>query len=204
MWVQDHPNIIASSVLPHPWAGTSSSANTSGTQSKLQGPAPEIQQEEVIKRNLARAGLVVAAICTLSMLPLQAHAGQCSQATAAGNWAYTYNGTVFVPNPLPIAAVGHFHQDAKGNVTGSQTFTLGGVAEQEDITGTVTVNADCTGTATIQVFVAGQLQRTSVLSVAYDSDLTHGRAIFQSVTLPDGSHLPVVITFDASRVSSKN
>lgn len=89
MWVQDHPNIIASSVLPHPWAGTSSSANTSGTQSKLQGPAPEIQQEEVIKRNLARAGLVVAAICTLSMLPLQAHAGQCSQATAAGNWAYT-------------------------------------------------------------------------------------------------------------------
>ncbi|MGH9544346.1 MAG: hypothetical protein ACRD23_03940 [Terriglobales bacterium] len=156
-----------------------------------------------MKRNLARLGLVAAAICIASILPLQANAAQCSQATAAGNWAYTYNGTVYAPSALPAAAVGHFKLDHAGNLTGSETFTLAGVPEEEDITGTMTVNADCTGTATIQVFLDGQLQRTSVLAVAYDSGLTHARAIFQSVTLPDGSNLPVVITIDASRVTAK-
>ena len=100
--------------------------------------------------------------------------------------------------------MGHFKQDRAGNVTGRETFSLAGGAEQEDISGTVTVNPDCTGTATVQIFLNGQLQRTSVLAVAYDSDLNHGRAIFQSVTLPDGSNLPVVITFDANRVFSSN
>lgn len=157
-----------------------------------------------MKRNWVHALLVIASFCIASMLPLQAQAAQCSQAAAAGNWAFTYTGTVFAPTGLPAAAVGHFKQSRTGNVTGSETFTLAGVAEQEDITGTLTVNTDCTGTATIQVFLDSQLQRTSVLAVVYDSEFTHARAIFQSVTLPDGSNLPVVITLDASRVSTQN
>jgi hypothetical protein len=157
-----------------------------------------------MKSKMTFAGVVIAMLCITSMLPLQAQAGQCSQASLAGKWDFTYSGTVFAPNPLPAAAVGHFKQDRAGNVTGRETFSLAGGAEQEDISGTVTVNPDCTGTATVQIFLNGQLQRTSVLAVAYDSDLNHGRAIFQSVTLPDGSNLPVVITFDANRVFSSN
>ena len=157
-----------------------------------------------MRHNLVHSGLVIAILCVAGMLPLQARAAQCSQASAAGNWAFTYTGTVFAPTGLPAAAVGHFKQGHMGNVTGSETFTLAGIAEQEDITGTLTVNTDCTGTATIQVFLDGQLQRTSVRAVAYDSELTHARAIFQSVTLPNGTNLPVVITLDASRVSTQN
>jgi hypothetical protein len=157
-----------------------------------------------MKSKMTLAGLVIAMLCITSMLPLQAQAGQCSQASIAGNWDFTYSGTAFASNALPAAAVGHFKQDRAGNVTGSETFSLAGGTEQENISGTVTVSPDCTGTATVQVFLNGQLQRTSVLAVAYDSDLNHGRAIFQSVTLPDGSNLPVVITFDANRVFSTN
>jgi hypothetical protein len=157
-----------------------------------------------MKRNSVHICLVLATMCILTIVPLQAETGHCSQAAAAGNYAYTYTGTVFAPSALPAAAVGRFSQDAKGNVTGSQTFTLAGQAEQEDIAGTATANADCTGSATINVTVNGQLQRTSVLAVVYDSDGNHGRAVFQSVTLPDGSNLPVVLTFDANRLSSRH
>jgi hypothetical protein len=96
--------------------------------------------------------------------------------------------------------VGHFHQDAKGNLTGSQTHTLAGATEDEQISGTTIVNPDCTGTATINVYLDGQLLRTAVVNIAYDSNSTHFRGIFKSLVLPDGSTLPVVITVDGNRV----
>src|SRR6476661_8863054 len=34
----------------------------------------------------------------LSMTPLQAEADHCSTAAQAGNWAYTYTGTIFTPS----------------------------------------------------------------------------------------------------------
>lgn len=156
-----------------------------------------------MKRNFVYAGLL-ATICVASLLPLQAHAAQCSQASVAGNWAYTYNGTVFVPNPLPVAAVGNARLDASGNVAGSQTHTLAGETEVEDISGTYTVNKDCTGSMTINVSLNGQLLRTATLNVAYDTDVNHARMIFTSLTLPDGTNLPAVITVDVSRLATKN
>jgi hypothetical protein len=74
----------------------------------------------------------------------------------------------------------------------------------EDISGTVTVNRDCTATATIDVFVNGQLQRTAVLAAVYDNNMNSSRAIFQSVTLPDHTNLPVVITIDYTRLFPKD
>jgi hypothetical protein len=155
-----------------------------------------------MKRNSVHAGLMLATMSILTMISLPAQASQCSQASAAGNWAYTYTGTVFTPDPLPAAAVGHFHQDTKGNITGGQTHTLGGNTEVEDITGMATVNHDCTGSATINVYLSGMLLRTATLNVAYDSDGNHARMIFTSLTLADGTVLPVVVTNDASRASS--
>jgi len=141
----------------------------------------------------------------IAVAPLQAEASHCSTAASAGKWAYTYTGTIFTQNgPLPAASVGHFSQDLAGNLTGNQTRSVAGSSGVEDIFGTVSVNKDCTGTATISVFVNGQLQRTAVLAIAFDTNMNHGRGIFESLVLPDGTNVPVVITSDNSRVFPKD
>src|SRR5437870_9676550 len=105
-------------------------------------------------------------MCLLSIMTaarLQAESRRCSTAAAAGRWAYTYTGTIFSPSgPLPAASVGHFTEDAEGNLTGSQTRSVAGSSGVEDIAGTVSVNPDCTGTATIRVVANGELERTAV------------------------------------------
>jgi hypothetical protein len=158
-----------------------------------------------MKTNLARALLVLGATFVLALAPLQAEASNCSSAATAGNWAYTYTGTIFTPSgPLPAASVGHFQQDAAGNIKGSQARSVAGQSGAEDIAGTITVNKDCTGSGIIDVLVNGQLQRTTVIALVYDSDGNHVRAIFQSVALPDGTTVPVVITIDGNRLFPRN
>jgi hypothetical protein len=145
--------------------------------------------------------LSLAATLAVALIPLHAQASPCSTAVTAGKWAYTYTGSVFTPNgPVPAASVGHYSQDAAGNITGSQTRTVAGNAGVEEIAGTVSVNADCTGTGTINVFVNGELQRTAVLTLMYDSNGNHVRMIFDSLTLPDGTNIPVVLTIDGNRL----
>ena len=147
----------------------------------------------------------LAFVFSVALAPLQAEASHCSNAAAAGKWAYTYTGTIFTQNgPLPAASVGHFSQDAAGNITGSQARSVAGNSGVEDIAGNVTVNKDCTSTGTIDVLVNGQVQRTAVLAGVYDNNGNHGRLIFQSLKLPDGSNVPVVITIDANRLFSKD
>ena len=147
--------------------------------------------------------LAVVATAMLSLTP-SLHAA-CSNATAAGKWAYTYTGTIFTPNgPLPAASVGHFGQDADGNISGSQARSVAGNSGVEDISGAVSVNKDCTAIATINVLVNGQLQRTADLALVYDSDGNHVRMIFQSLKLPDGTNIPVVLTIDANRLVTRD
>jgi len=154
--------------------------------------------------NIARTLIVLSATVVLSLAPLQAHASHCSNANTAGDWAYTYTGTIFTPGgPIPAASVGHFQQDVSGNVSGGQSRSVAGNPGVEDISGTVTVNKDCTATATVNVFVNGQLQRTTTLALVYDSNGSHVRMIFQSVTSPDGTNVPVAITIDGNRVTSR-
>ena len=156
-----------------------------------------------MKTNFARALLVLGAAFMLALAPLQAQA--CSTAGQAGKWAYTYTGTIFTQNgPLPTASVGRFSQDAAGNVTGSQSRSVAGNPGVEDISGNVTVNRDCTATATINVFVNAQLLRTAALALVYDNNKNHVRMIFQSLTLPDGTNVPVVITVDGNRLFSED
>jgi len=157
-----------------------------------------------MKTNFARALLVLGTTYVLAQAPLQAEARHCSTASTAGKWAYTYTGTIFTPSgPIPVASVGHFSQDAMGNVTGGQARSVAGMPGTEDTSGTVAVNRDCTATATINVFVNGTLQRTSTLVLVYDSNENHVHMIFQSVTLPDGTDVPVVITLDGNRLFSR-
>jgi len=81
---------------------------------------------------------------------------------------------------------------------------VGGSSGVEDVSGTFHVNNDCTGTATIDVLVNGQVQRTAVLALAYDSNMNHARGIFESLVLADGTDLPVVITSDNTKMFSKD
>ena len=156
-----------------------------------------------MKNNFAHVLVVLAvAALALALMPVWANASSCSLANSAGNWAYTYTGTIFTQSgPLPAAAVGHYHQDAAGNIRGSQTRSVAGNSAAEDISGSIVVNRDCTATATINVLVNGQLQRTAVLQGVVDSNRTHARDIFQSLTLPDGTNVPVVITTDVNKIS---
>jgi hypothetical protein len=147
----------------------------------------------------------LAFVFSVALTPLQAKASHCSTAAAAGNWAYTYTGTIFTQNgPLPAASVGHFTADSAGKITGSQARSVAGSPGIEDISGTVSVNKDCTATASVDVLVNGQLQRTSTLAAVYDDNMNHARAIFQSLTLPDGTNVPVVITIDYMRLIPRN
>jgi len=144
---------------------------------------------------------VVLAAVVLGLVPVPAEASHCSTAAMAGSWGYTYVGTVFTPaGPLPAASVGHFKQDAAGNITGSQVRSVAGNAGVEDIAGSITVNQDCTATATINVFVSGELQRTAAIALVYDTNGNHARMIFESLKLPDGTNVPVVLTIDANRM----
>ena len=147
--------------------------------------------------------LTLVAIVLLSLTPGLFAA--CSNLTTAGDWAYTYAGTILANGALPAASVGHYTQDKDGNITGSQTRSVAGSSGVEDIAGTVSVNKDCTATATIDVLVNGQLQRTAVLALVYDSSSNHMRGIFQSLTVPpNNTNVPVVLTIDANRLLPRN
>jgi hypothetical protein len=158
-----------------------------------------------MKTNFVRTLLVLGAVLTAAMAPSRANAAQCSTASTAGNWAYTYTGTIFTPaGPVPAASVGRFHEDSGGNLAGSQNRSVAGQSGVEDISGMVSVNNDCTASATIEVRVNGQLLRTAGLALVYDSSGNHVRGIFQTLVLPDGTNIPVVITIDGNRVTSRN
>jgi len=153
--------------------------------------------------NFLRALFMLGAAFALGSLSAQA--SHCSTPSQSGTWGYTYTGTIFTQaGALPTASVGLYSQDASGNITGSQNRSVAGNSGVENISGNVTVNRDCSASATINVLVNGQLQRSAVLAVVYDKNGNHARMIFQSLTLPDGTNVPVVLTVDANRLSTRD
>jgi len=130
-----------------------------------------------------------------------ARAEKCSLAAAAGKYGFTLNGVAITQaGAVPLAAVGKAILDAAGNVSGSEARSVGGAYADETLSGTYTVNADCTGTATVQFFEAGNLVRTSQLSLVFDNNLREIRMVQKSLTLPNNVVLPVVITVEARKM----
>ena len=130
-----------------------------------------------------------------------AEAQQCSMERGAGYYAFTLSGVAILPTgPVPIAAVGTATLDSNGKVAGTESRSVGGDFADEMLTGTYTVNANCTGTATLQIYESGQLVRTSVLSLIFDSDQQAYRMVQQSLELPNGVFLPVVATAEGRRI----
>lgn len=71
--------------------------------------------------------------------------GSCSNATLHGSYAFTESGTIL--DIGPVAVVGVFQADGKGNLTVVDTVSLNGEIIQENLNFTYRVNPDCTGAA---------------------------------------------------------
>jgi len=137
----------------------------------------------------------------IASLATPAHAQHCTNAKLAGNWAFTLSGTLVLPTgPVPIAAVGAATLGANGTLAGTEARSVGGQYADETETGTFSVNSDCTGSMTINFYEDGQLVRTSVLSIVVDTANTEVRMVQASLTLPDGTVLPIIATVEAKRM----
>ncbi len=141
------------------------------------------------------------AISFFLLLATSLHAA-CTGATAAGTFGFTTTGTLILPTgPAAVAAVGLVSFDLNGNTTGSQDRSVGGAFAHETITGTLTVNRDCTISLLANVYdSSGNLVRTSTIPGVLVDNGKHIRAIFETVTLPNGVNLPSVLTIEAERV----
>ncbi len=155
-----------------------------------------------MKRNIVRTTLAMISVATLYLgLVSAAQAETCSNAKAAGTWGFTLAGTLILPTgPVPGAAVGRLSVDAAGNISGTEARNVGGGFANETITGSWTVNSDCTATMTVNIYEAGALVRTSVLSLVFVDNSRKIRGVQDSLALPDGTAIPVVITVEANRV----
>ncbi len=143
-------------------------------------------------------------LASLLIVPA-ANARSCSLADSAGNYGFTLTGVVILSTgPVPIAAAGRITLDAKGNVSGTESRSVGGGFADETFTGSYAVNPDCTGTATVNFYESGQLVRTSVLSIVFDNNEREIRMVQKSLQLPNGAFLPVVITVEARRVFTED
>lgn len=141
-----------------------------------------------------------AAISFFLLLATGLHAA-CTGATAAGTFGFTTTGTLILPTgPAPVAAVGLITFDLNGNATGSQDRSVGGAFAHETLTGTLTVNRDCTISLVANVYdSSGDLARTSTIPGVLVDNGKHIRAIFETVTLPNGLNVPSVLTIEAER-----
>jgi hypothetical protein len=154
-----------------------------------------------MQQNLARQTLTIAffALLVATMTPA-AQAANCSAATVKGDWALTLSGTLLLPTgSVPVAAVVRATLNLDGTVTGGEARTVGGEYADETLSGTYAVNSDCTGSATVNFYEAGQLVRTSVLAMVFDDNSKQVRMVQKSLTLPDGTQLPVVILVEGKR-----
>jgi len=127
-------------------------------------------QNQFMSRIRAIAVPVVLAGCMLSFLvssnsqagtghlpgALNSGFARCSERTIAGNYAFSIEGTLLLPQggTLLLRGISLAHYDGRGNMTQIDHVVTNGAAPQEEWTpgtGTYTVNPDCTGTQTIDI-----------------------------------------------------
>jgi hypothetical protein len=126
----------------------------------------------------------------------------CSLATVAGKYGFTLTGTLLLPTgPVPGGAVGIVTLDAQGHVSGTEARNVGGSFANETFTGTETLSPNCTATSTLKFFESGQLVRTSVITLVWDDNLNAFRFVQQSLTVPDGTNVPVVVTGEGRKIT---
>ena len=161
--------------------------------------------KQVNRYILTRLSCIVFMTFAMTTVP-SAHAHTCSQATGAGQWAFTVSGSVILPNgaAVPVMQVGSFREDREGNFNGSQTRSLGGGVSKETFAGTASIHSDCSGTATTAPYdESGAVVRTTTVDFVLDEDGNHARSIVTSVVLPNGTSVAPLLTIDYRRVFSR-
>ena len=130
--------------------------------------------------------------------------GGCSNASVAGKWGFTTNGTVVGIGPRD--SLGIFTLDGAGKlVNGKATASLNGSITEETFSGTYMVNPDCTGKLSIVISdLSGNKILTATLDLVFDNNVRELRALFTSAVLPNNTPLATVITVDAKRLFSEN
>ena len=100
-----------------------------------------------------------------------------------------------------MAIVGTFTVDANGNLSGTQTGSMGGQIGKTTFKGTLTMNPDCTGTMTVDVYdQSGSLLRTVVWEAVYVDQAREAFGVATSLTLPNGASLPTIMPGQAKRM----
>jgi hypothetical protein len=124
----------------------------------------------------------------------------CTNSTLAGTFGFTTTGVLILPTgPVPVGAVGLITFDLSGNASGSQDRSVGGAFAHETLSGSFTITSNCTVSLVANVFDSnGNLVRTSTITGVNNGKII--RAIFESVTLPNGTSLPSVLTIEGNRV----
>jgi hypothetical protein len=155
-----------------------------------------------MKSKLTRTniGVIGLAVLMAGFAPA-AQAAKCSTETVAGDWGFTLTGTLILPTGgVPAGAIATATFDENGNITkGTEARNVGGDYADETITGYWTVNSDCTGTLYVNIYESGHLVRISIVSMTFDDDSAEYRGVQKSLTLPDGTDVPVVITLEARK-----
>lgn len=128
--------------------------------------------------------------------------GTCSTARVAGEWGYTFTGTLIPPiGAIPFGGVGRATFDADGNVLNSQFSSVNGVVTPSTVKGTITVNSDCTGTILVSIYDQNEnLLRTSQWFAVVSDNANEIRAILTSLVVPSsGMSVPPVVTMDVKK-----
>jgi hypothetical protein len=106
-----------------------------------------LRRRKIMKRVITSAVFVISFVSLLVLglvSRVQAGEGECSNASIKGSYVISCEGTIVGTGPL--AVVGVFTADGKGNASEVETISVNGVASQGvPFTVTYTVNADCTG-----------------------------------------------------------
>jgi len=153
-----------------------------------------------MKSKLTRTniGVIALAVLMASFAPA-AYADKCSTETVAGDWVLTLTGTI-VPGGVAVGAIAKVTFDENGNITnGTEARNVGGGYADETVTGYWTVNSDCTGALYVNIYESGHLVRISVVSMTFDDDSAEYRGVQKSLTLPDGTNVPVVLTLEGRK-----
>lgn len=125
-------------------------------------------------------------------------------ASLEGDWALTVTGTVFLPTgaAAPLATVGRLTFSAVGELSATQTNSVGGVvSEQEVVKGNILkLDSDCTGTFSVGVYSpSGTLLRTAVFNFVIADNASEIRAIATALTR-GGVSVGPTLAFNARRL----
>ena len=155
-----------------------------------------------MKRNITWTICFVTFLFGLARVAPAQVRGACSAFSPAGTWGFTHTGTIVFPTgAVPVAIVGTFTVDADGNLSGTQTGSMGGQISRTTIKGTLTMNPDCTGTLTADVYdQSGSLLRTVVWEAVYVDQAREAFGVATSLTLPNGASVPTIMPGQAKRM----